>query len=388
MPALLLAVVAACAPRREPPAPPPPPPVEAPKPTEPAREARHQVAILVPLSGANAAVGQSLANAANLALADARSERVRLTSYDTAAPGGAAAATARALGEGAKLILGPLLAADVAAARSMAGARGVPILAFSNDRAVAGGNVFLLGFQPDQSVERVVAFARRQGAERFAALVPNGTYGERAAVAFTRAVEANGGRVVAVASFARVREQLPAAARRVSGYDARLKAGRAGNPAPPAFQALLIADSGAIAGAFLPSLQKFGAAPPAVMLLGTELWNAEPGITKVPALHGAYFAAVPDTRFRTFEARYRARFGGAPSRLASLAYDATLLAIGLADRWPMDAPFPQQLLADPRGFAGVDGIFRFRGNIAERGLEVQRVTAGGFETASPAPSSF
>jgi hypothetical protein len=387
--AVALAAVAACAPRREPPAPaPPPPPVEAPKPVAPPREERHQVAILVPLSGANAAVGQSLANAANLALADTGSAKVRITSYDTAAPGGAGAAASRALAEGARLILGPLLATDVTAARGVAQARGVPMLAFSNDRGVAGGNVFILGFQPDQSIGRVVAFARGRGVERFAALVPNGTYGERASIAFTRAVEANGGRVVAVTNFARAREQLPAAARRVSGYDARLKAGTPGNPAPPAFQALLIADSGAIAGAFIPSLAKYGAATPAVTLLGTELWNAEPGLSKVPALHGAYFAAVPDGRYRTLEGRYRGRHGGAPSRLASLAYDATLLAIGLADRWTVGEPFPAKLLADPKGFAGVDGIFRFEGNVAERGLEVQRVAPGGFVTAAPAPTGF
>ncbi|MFQ3595002.1 MAG: penicillin-binding protein activator [Sphingomonadaceae bacterium] len=354
----------------------------------PPPEERHQIAILVPLSGANASVGQSLANAANLALADTGSARVRITAYDTAAPGGAAVAASRALADGASLILGPLLASDVPAVAGPAAARGVTVLAFSNDARVAGSNVHVLGFQPAQSVERVVAHARSRGASRFAALIPNGTYGERAAVAFTRAVNAQGGQVVSIVNFARAREQLPAAARRVSNYDARLKAGTPGNPAPPAFDALLIADSGAIAGTFMGPLSQFGVRSGTVTILGTELWNAEPGMARVPALHGALFAAVPDDRFRTLEGRYRSRFGGNPSRLASLSYDATLLAIGLADRWTIGEPFPAKLLADPKGFAGVDGIFRFRGNIVERGLEVQRITAGGFVTESPAPTAF
>lgn len=386
---LLLAVMAACAPRKAPiEAPAPPPPVEAPKPVAPVVEARHQVAILVPLSGGNAAVGLSLANAANMALADTGSTKVRITSYDTAAPGGAGLAATKALADGATLILGPLLATDVEAARGVAAARGVTLLSFSNDSGVAGDNVFVLGFQPAQSVERVVDYARDAGLMRFAALVPNGTYGERAAVAFTRAVQSSGGQVVAVTNFARDRAQLAAAARRVSAHDARVKAGAPGAPAPLGFEALLVADSGAIAGAFVPSLRQFGVSLPGVLLMGTELWNAEPGLTRVPALEGAVFAAVPDRRFRSLETRYRERFGGAPSRLSSLAYDAALLAIQAADQWEVGKPFPAARLRDPKGFSGVDGIFRFRGNIAERGLEVQRVTAGGFVTVSPAPAHF
>lgn len=386
---LALAALAACAPRTAPPAPaPPPPPVVEEKPAElPREEDRHQVAVLVPLSGPNAGVGQSLANAANLALADTGSPRVRFTSYDTAAAGAGAAAT-RALAEGATLILGPLLASDVAAVRAAVAARPVPILSFSNDASVAGGPVHVLGYQPSQSVERVVAHAAERGHRRFAALVPNGTYGERAAVAFTRAVNERGGQVVAITPFARAREQFPAAARRVTAHDARVKAGTPGQPAPIGFDALLIADSGNVAGTFMPDLQKFGAGPPDVLILGTELWVADPGIARVEALNGALFATVSDARFRTLENRYRARFGTNPSRLASLAYDAALLAIGTAGEWKVGEPFPAARLQDPRGFTGIDGIFRFRGQVAERGLEVKRVTPSGFVTASPAPTAF
>jgi branched-chain amino acid transport system substrate-binding protein len=80
-------------------------------PTIPVDVARHRVALLVPLSGSNAGIGQSLANATQLALLDSKSERVRITTYDT--NGGAAQAAQRALADGNRLILGPLLADDV-----------------------------------------------------------------------------------------------------------------------------------------------------------------------------------------------------------------------------------------------------------------------------------
>jgi len=386
--------LAACAPRVAPPPPPPPPPPEprveppAPPPAEP-----HRVAILVPLSGANAAVGQSLANAAALALVDTGSTRIRLTSYDTAQAGGAAAAAGRALADGAGLVLGPLLSADAAAARPVLEARGVPMLSFSNDAAIASGGVFVLGFQPDQSVARIVEHARARGARRFAALVPQGVYGQRAGLAFTRAVEAGGGQVVAMRSFVRERSHLLQAARLVTDHDGRLRRasraedGRMELP-PVAFEAVLIADSGIMAAELAQALARFGAPAGRVLLMGTELWATDPGLARLPALQGAQFAAVPDDRFRQLAGRYEARFGGQPSRLASLAYDAVLLAVAGADRWPTGKPFPRALLEEPRGFAGVDGIFRFRGNVAERGLEVREVRAGGFVTVAAAPRAF
>ena len=128
----------------------------------PADETRNRVAVLVPLTGANAALGQSILNAANLALLDTGGQRIRITAYDTAA--GAAAAANEALADGNGLILGPLLAEDVRAVAPVARRAGVPVIAFSNDVSVAGDGVYLMGFTPAQSIERVVAFARARGA--------------------------------------------------------------------------------------------------------------------------------------------------------------------------------------------------------------------------------
>lgn len=388
--AMVLAALASCAPRVKAPvetAPPPPPVVEKPVEVKPGQEP-HRIAILVPLSGANAPVGISLANAATLALVDTGKQGVRLTSYDTVALGAAGAAN-RAVADGAQLILGPLLAGDVAAIRAVAEPKGITMLSFSNDAAIASGRVMVLGFQPSQSVNRVVAFSTEKGMKRIAALVPQGVYGQRASVALTQSAQQYGASIVSLTTFQRSPAALPAAARKVTDYDVRLKQASGGAAAPVAFDSMLIADSGAIAAAFSPHLAKYGAPAGSYLLMGTELWNTEPGLSRSPSLKGAVFAAVPDTRFAAMSRRYSARFGGTPSRLASLSYDAMLLAVSVAGaNWKPGQAFPAQVLADPQGFAGIDGIFRFRNNIAERGLEVQQVTPGGFVTVSPAPAAF
>ena len=126
------------------------------------------VAVIVPLTGGDGPVGTSISNAARLALADTGEKSIKITVYDSAGPGGAAAATQKAIGEGNRLILGPLLAEDVTAASPIARRAGVPIIAFSNDEAVAGDGVYIMGFTPNQSITRVVSYARRKRATSFA----------------------------------------------------------------------------------------------------------------------------------------------------------------------------------------------------------------------------
>ena len=106
-------------------------------------------------------------------------------------------------------------------------------------------------------------------------------------------------------------------------------------------------------------------------------------------MRGSWYAAAPDARFDQLVTRYRARYGKVPYRLGSLGYDAVLLTVRAARSWPVGRPFPQRVLTEKEGFAGVDGIFRFRRDgVAERALEVREVTATGSRVVSPAATAF
>ncbi|MHB9880114.1 penicillin-binding protein activator [Pacificimonas sp. ICDLI1SI03] len=382
-----------------------PPEAEAPPPVVDVADApviQNRAALLLPLTGPRARVGRSLANAANMALQDLGGGNIKLQTYDTAVNGPERAAE-RAVADGARIFLGPLLAENVRAISGYARSRNIPIISFSNDATIAGNGVYVMGFQPSQSIQRVVAFARGRGIERFAALVPNGTYGNRASDAFLSSVRGAGGRVTGIETYERQRSKLPASVRRLTDYEARTARAAQGGTvradgtvapveerlAPVSFQSLLIADSGTIASEFLQSLQRYGAGADRVRYLGTELWNAEDRLRSARGLHGSWFASVPDAQFDKFAARYRQKFGGAPSRLSSMAYDAVLIANGQAEQWPVGGDFPARTLTDPDGFAGMDGIFRFGSNgVAQRGLEVQEVTGSGTKIVSPAPRVF
>ncbi len=330
---------------------------------------RNLVAIIVPNSGGDGAIGQSIANAANLALADSRDQTLRLTVYDSAAPGGAAGAARRAVSDGNRLILGPLLAEDVRAAAPIARRAGVPVVAFSNDEGVAGDGVHIMGFTPDQSIDRVVAYARTSGKNHFAALVPTGLYGQRATQAMLAAVRRSGGRITVVEQYDRSPNAIRTAAARLKGKGS--------------FDAVLIGDSGRMAALAAPAL------PQAPKFMGTELWASDKTLGSTPALRGAWYAAAPDARFNQLSIRYRARYGKSPYRLASMGYDAALLAVRSSRNWPVGRPFPARVLIDKDGFSGIDGNFRFgRNGIAERLLEVRQVSASGSTVVSPAARAF
>lgn len=345
-----------------------PEPVRRPPPER--EEIRNQVAVLVPLTGSNAGVGRSLLNAANLALLDTGGERIRITAYDTAK--GAAAAANEALADGNGLFLGPLLAEDVRAVAPVARRADVPVIAFSNDVSVAGEGVYIIGFNPGQSIDRVVGHARSKGVERFGALVPTGLYGQRASQAVIAAVERAGGRMVGMQTYNRTAGDVRAAAARLNAQ------GR--------YDAVLIADSAGTAAQAVPTVRRGSGT---ARILGTELWSTEDDLGRIPALRGAWFAAASNGMFEQFSQRYRARYNSAPYRLASLGYDAVLLAVRIGGDWPIGRPFPARQLRDPTGFLGVDGAFRFgRDGIADRALEVREVTASGTDVVSPAPRGF
>ena len=375
-----LMVLSACStvvPRTAPPvqtgpavvAPPPRAPVVVPG--LPTDSEHHMVALLVPLTGTNAGVGKSIANATQLALLDTDNSELRITTYDTAT--GAAAAAQRAIDEGARVILGPLLAEDVRTVMPIAKRAGVPVISFSNDSSLAGSGAYLMGYSPAQSIERVVDYARDQGISTYGGLVANGIYGQRASTAFLRAVEAARGQVISLQNYDHAMTSITGATQRLG------KAGSVG--------AVLIVDDGATAAGIIPLMRRNGES--AARVLGTERWNTEASIAAKPSMNGAWFASVPDNLYRQYAVKYRARFGAAPYRLSSMGYDAVLLTIRIARDWRVGAPFPEGRLRDPGGFSGIDGAFRFgRDGIAERALEVQEVKGGTTVTISPAPTGF
>jgi ABC-type branched-subunit amino acid transport system substrate-binding protein len=333
-----------------------------------------KVGLMLPLSAAgNAGVAaQSMKNAAEMALAEFQNPNIQLLIKDDGGnPQGAQQGTQQALDEGAEIILGPLFAGSVPAAAQLTRARGVPVIAFSTDSSVAGRGVYLLSFLPESDVNRIVEYSASIGKRSFAALLPENAYGNVVEAAFKQAVGRRGGRI---AAFEKYGADRAAAARTVA-------------QALGTADALFIADDGDSVVTVADALTAAGANLKNIQLLGTGLWD-NPRVFASPALQGGLYAAPDPSGFRGFSGRYRAKFGSDPVRTATLAYDAVALVAALA-RTQGPQRFAPEVLTNPSGFAGIDGLFRFRADgTNERGLAVMRVASGGGAPVAGSPKSF
>jgi ABC-type branched-subunit amino acid transport system substrate-binding protein len=332
-----------------------------------------KVGLILPMSASgNAGVAaQSMKNAGEMALAEFQNPNIQLLIKDDGGnPQGAQQGAQQALDEGAEIILGPLFAASVPSSAQVARGKGVSCIAFSTDSSIAGRGVFLLSFLPESDVNRIVDYSAGIGKKSFAALLPDNAYGNVVEVAFKQAVARKGGRIVAFEKY---------------GAD---RATSARNVAPALGQAdaLLIADDGESVVAMADALTAAGANLRNIQLLGTGLWD-NPRIFASASLQGGLYAAPDPSGFRAFATRYRTRYGSDPVRTATLTYDAVALVAALAKQEGQH--YSADVLTNPSGFAGIDGLFRFRPDgTNERGLAVMRVASGGGAPVAGSPKSF
>ncbi|MCB1509380.1 MAG: penicillin-binding protein activator [Hyphomicrobiaceae bacterium] len=344
-----------------------------------------KVAMLLPLSakGQASAIAAGLKQAAELALFEQNNPNFQLSFKDTKGTAeGARAAITSAAADGVELVLGPLYGANVKVVAPLAQQARIPVIAFSNDRRAAGSGVYLLSFLAKDEVDRIVSFAARQGKQRFAALIPEGAYGQLVEKAFRDAVAANRGSLVAI-------ERYPAGTNGMLEPSQRLfglvkSAGEAGMPVDAIFL-----PGGPSSLPNLAPLVKYASIDPTkVKFLGTGGWDY-PNIGRDPAFVGGWFPAPDPASWKAFSEKFIKAYSAAPPRIATLAYDAVSIAVALAASYPRGQRYTAANLTRSSGFVGVDGAVRFtRAGTTERALAVLEVQKFGNTVVDPAIGSF
>ncbi|MGF1624623.1 MAG: penicillin-binding protein activator [Alphaproteobacteria bacterium] len=327
------------------------------------------VAILAPLTGADAAVGQQLLNAAQMAAVERGGQNFVLIAKDTqGSPAAAAAAAQQAIAERADIIIGPLRSQEVAAVGPIAAQAGITVVGFSSDASVAGPGVLVMGLTPADEVDRIMAYAARQGASVVAALVPQTAYGTVAMNAFQQLAPRHGLAMGAIQSY------NPTDADHTAAVQPLQSGG---------FDTLFVPDGGASLARIMPFVAYYNV-DRGRRVLGTAVWD-DPRTLGEPATTGGLFANV-DPRMRdAFNAKYQGAYGSTPSQVAGLAYNAVAMAAELG----RSNNFSTAAIANPNGFNGVFGAYRFGPDyVADHALAVMQVQSGGFAVVDPAPTSF
>jgi len=360
-----------------------------------------RIALLAPLTGTYAGAAPSIVNAVKLGLGPGAASLDVLDTGSTAQ--GAAAAARKAIADGAGLIIGPLTDTEAGAVAPITMPAHVDVLSLTSDSSEARPGLWTLGITPASQVHTLVRAANAQGHGTIAALLPESPLGDAMARALQTDAASATVQTYTAGSFSSMNDAL----RSISDYanrrgpiDAQIKQLRSSHtvagrqeaaklersPIPPApFSALFVAETGSGLGELASLLPYYDVNPGPVLILGPGLWAADPGAVSAAGFNGALYAAPDPAAANGFAASYSSTYGGPPSPLAAIAFDAGAIARVVT----VSGQINQASLTNPSGFSGADGVLVLDpdGSV-RRGLAVFQVGAGGSQIVQPAPTSL
>lgn len=336
------------------------------------KKQQRKIGLMLPLTGANAAVGESLLNAAQMALFDLdKNQSPQLIIRDTEGrPEKARVIAHEFLKTGVRFIVGPVFASEVEAVKSVVQNYDVLVLSFSTNPEAASKNVYLMGFVVSDQLKRIFAFASKRGLRNIGVLVPASPFG----MLITNLLKQQ--------KYENIRfVEHYTSAQDVAHIAAKMKG--------QALDGLYIPEGGDNLERLILALEEAGVNLDGVRLLGSAQWDFN---AKKPtkATMGAWVPLLPSAHHVTFATHYKILFASEPHRLASLSFDAIHL---LGDVKNFDATRGHNglnlSLATLHGFQGIDGAFRFFENgMIERVYDVVEIGAQGVSILESAPQSF
>jgi ABC-type branched-subunit amino acid transport system substrate-binding protein len=247
--------------------------------------------------------------------------------------------------------------------------------------------VYLLSFSLRQQVENVIGYAARSGRKRIGVIAPANEYGQQVTAMAREVASRNGAEVTRTGTYKPDTMEVTDDIKTFAGATGVDRKGRVGRVAPLDFDAVLIADGGTKLRMVASLLAYYDVDPDKVRFLGTGRWD-DKSLRRELSLRGGWYAAPDPTAFERFSEKFKGAHGDEPPRIATLAYDAVALAGTIAKK-PDGFDYSQQTLTDPSGFAGIDGIFRFKPDgLSERGLAVVEIGRDEVKVVGEAPRSF
>ena len=350
-----------------------------------------RIALLIPKSGDNAVLGNELQRGAELALFSLRNSAIELLVFDTVEKGADVAAREAVVAE-SDIIVGPLFSDAVVPARQVAATHGVPMLALSNNTAIAGQGSWLFGYLPEQQVDILLGHALTAGRSKVGIIAADDVFGQKLARHARKRLGQFGLEpedfVTLTAAQLASEDELKDAVKRFTGYtppadDEETPA--ASELPPPRFDAVLFAGSADFALRTAPVLAYYDADPERVLYLGNAQWNQR-RILMEPSLQGGLFASRPTDRDDAFNALWSSALGGRPGALARLSFDAMAMAAILAGQ---ERETWNAALEAGSGYNGFSGAYRLMpdgGN--RRSFEIRQVNGGVSTIFQPAPDKI
>ena len=360
-----------------------------------------KVAILLPLSGKAKKIGNIMLQSAQMAVFEGSKDNMQLKSYDTKGTAfGALNAMNKAIKDGVDVVLGPLFSSSTEAIMDKAYENNITVLSFSNNQLLLNDKgVYLMGFMPEQEIERIVSYAMDSGKTSFSALVPNDSYGALISKILKETVERKDGTIVKIDYYSKrdrsldkkvknLMESYAISERVYEKYEEEKELSKTSEVMEDEEKklveftyeeedkiyadAILIPDGGKRLVQILELMEPYSTEERAYQLLGTSKWESESNYMNDDLLDSWFVSADPE-EYTDFEERFYKIYGTFPIRVSSLSYDA-VSAIKKAYNKSKDDIIDKEYLTNSKGFKGIDGHFRFLPNgIVERRFSVLEI---------------
>lgn len=376
---------------------------------EDAGEVSVRVAVLLPLSGKRAKIGQIMLDSAQMALYDSKAKNIVLMPYDTKGTSfGAIESAKKAVDDGANIILGPVFTASIKSVAKIANDNNVAVITFSNNEQLKNEGVFLMGFSTTQQTERVVEYTMQNtGYLNFSGIFPNSQNGALASKTMKDRVLSAEGKVVKMTFYPNSGKDLEEHVKKVTEAfalsdevyeqfeEAKSKAiEEEGSSKDVAFtytdedkifaNVLFIPEGGT-------KLETMAKKIPVeeYKIIGTSQWYSSK-TAENSRLNGMWFVSPDPTEYQIFEESFYENYGKYPIRISSLAYDSVMVIDEVINK--LDAGvegLSKESLAGYEKFEGIDGVFRFKEDgFVERNYSILEVDNGGFSVISEARDDF
>lgn len=298
-----------------------------------------KVALLLPLSGPKASLGQSLMDAASLALFEGTSDHpLILYPFDADQP--------ETLIEDIKtlnptVIVGPVFSQETNDLFPKI-PQSIPIFTLSNDPDLLGKGLFVMGISPFDESRFLLNFALQKGYKRFAALLPDTLFGHALEPILKEAISLQKGNALHILFYPLTEELC---------IETVAKWARQLNTFGP--EAIFIPDSSSLTQKLIATLKFKDLRYKGLRFLGLSGWDKR-GVFKDSTLRGLWIATNRSASLQDFQNRFQKTFQNPSTSLEALLYD-TIHFIG-------SSPILTKEKLESHKIKGIYGLLKLKKN--------------------------
>jgi branched-chain amino acid transport system substrate-binding protein len=364
------------------------------------KDRKFQVAILLPLSGKNEKIGQSILKSINMSLFNNdKKSKIEFIIFDNKSSNyKSRKAIKEIVKQNIKIVIGPVFSSSVEAISDIVQENNISVISFSNNSDLSNKKgIFLSGFSLEQELERITSYLIDNNRNNFSIIAPSDRYGIRMAKILRETVTAKDANFISSQFYMKNKKDFSKIAQKIlNSYIVSVdmeefqeeleliedKEERESRELEIISEykiytdTILIADNITRSSKIAESLKENNIDGKDIQIVGTNHWNNDK-ITSYSSLYGSILSSPDNKYYNMFQKKYSHIYNQNPVKISSIGYDVTAFIIDLIYKTKgRSGDITNDIINynKKRGFNGIDGLFRFLPNgLIERNLAVLEV---------------